>query len=148
VPHIPLLVPGRQTPFVAQQPFGHEVPSQTHAPLTQCLPAAQGAALPHRQAPVAAHVLAPTGSHGTQVPPPVPQAAIEGVVHAPFAQQPLGQLSTVHTQAPFRHSLPAAHCPDVAPQRQSPVAGSQWSARMGSHATQPAPPVPQVAATG
>jgi hypothetical protein len=35
VPHIPFEVPARQIPLSAQQPPGHDTPSQTQALLTQ-----------------------------------------------------------------------------------------------------------------
>ena len=147
LPHMPLEVPGRQTPPLPQHPLGHEMPSHMQAPLTQCLPAAQGAAVPHKQAPPVEQLSAPIGSQGTHVPPIVPQAAIDRGMHAPFAQQPSAQLAAEHTQAPFTHALPAAHC-GLAPQRQAPVTGSQRSASVALQVMQVAPPTPQVAATG
>ena len=148
MPHIPLAVPGRQTLPLPQHPFGHEVASHLHAPLKQCWPAGQGGALPHRQAPPVEQLSAPIGSQGTQVPPIVPQAAIDRAMHAPFAQQPLAQLAAEHTQAPFTHALPAVHGPGLAPQRHAPVTGSQRSASVASQVMQFAPPTPQVATTG
>jgi hypothetical protein len=38
VPQAPALVPGWHTLLLSQQPFGHEVPLQTHAPSKQICP--------------------------------------------------------------------------------------------------------------
>jgi hypothetical protein len=148
VPHIPVEVPARHIPFEAQQPLGHETPSQTQAPLTQCLPLSQAAPAPQRQAPPAAQVSAVTASQATQLPPADPQAASDGAVQVPLAQHPVGQVCALQTQAPPVHTLPAAHGPGLTPQRQAPVAPSHRSARVSSQARQAWPPVAQVASAG
>ena len=53
-PHALLAVPVRQV-VPEQQPLGHDVRSQTHAPLTQRWPVPHGAPVPHWQAPVVEH---------------------------------------------------------------------------------------------
>jgi len=148
VPHIPLEVPARHIPLSAQHPLGHDTASQTQAPLTQCLPLAQAAPVPHWQVPAAEQALAVTASQGTQLPPAKPHAAGDGVVQVPPAQQPVGQVCALHTQAPPTQPLPAGHGPGLTPQRQAPVAGSQRSARVGSQDWQAPPPVPQETSAG
>jgi hypothetical protein len=72
-----------------QQPLGHELLLQTHAPLTQVVPTGQAALAPHRQVPeVASHALAERATQLVQATPPMPQVANAGVVHTPLAQQP------------------------------------------------------------
>lgn len=144
---MPLAVPGRQRPFEAQQP-AHEIASQTQALLTQCRPAAHGAPVPQEQAPLDEQAFAVTGSHTTQVAPPAPQAAMDGVVQTPFAQQPVGQLWALHTQAPPTHRAPDGHGPGALPQRQVPANGSQRSVLVLSQAEQVPPPTPQAVNEG
>jgi hypothetical protein len=89
-PHLPLVVPAMQL-RPSQQPFGHDTASQTHAPPTQRLPIMQAPVAPQAQTPVAEQASARIGAHVTHVPPMVPHAASPAGLHAPFAQQPLGQ---------------------------------------------------------
>jgi hypothetical protein len=56
-----------------QHPAGHEVASQTQAPLLHRWPAAQGGPPPQRHAPSAEQVSALPSSQPTQAPPAVPQ---------------------------------------------------------------------------
>jgi hypothetical protein len=97
-----LAVPGWQTPFDPQQP-AQETASQTQALLTQCWPVAHAAPEPQAQAPLDEQAFAVIGSHTTQVAPPRPHVAVDGVVQTPFAQHPVGQLCALHTQAPPTH---------------------------------------------
>ena len=81
-------------PFESQQPDGQDVASQTHLPcvLHSCL----AAQLAH-------------------VPPPRPQAVLDGVVlHTPLAQQPL-QDAPPQLHAPPLHACPPAHVPHAFP---------------------------------
>jgi hypothetical protein len=89
-PHLPLVVPARQL-RPSQQPFGHETASQTQAPPTQRLPIRQASVAPQAQTPPAEQASARIGSQVTHVPPMVPHATSPAELHAPFAQQPVGQ---------------------------------------------------------
>jgi hypothetical protein len=85
-------VPGKQASLPWQQPAGHDIGSQMQLPATQRRPVSHAGAVPHWQVPVAEQPSAVAGSHATQVPPPLPQVAIEGgETQTPLAQQPLGQ---------------------------------------------------------
>jgi len=89
-----------QTPFLSQQPFGHDAASQTHAPcaLHDCFAA-----------------------HGTHAAPFAPHAVGDAVVHWPFAQQP-AQLMLPQLQAPAAQVWPDAHMPhDLPPEPQTVV---------------------------
>lgn len=63
--------------FPSQQPFGHEVTSQTHAPWEQWRPCVQGAPVPQRQSPLLEQLSVSTGSHATQLAPPEPHVVVE-----------------------------------------------------------------------
>jgi hypothetical protein len=113
----------------SQQPAGHAVPSQTQPPETQCLPVAQGAALPHRQAPPDEQVSAATSSHATHACAPVPHAAADGgelqvaPEQQPFAQfEELQPLQTPALQVPGEQSEQA---PPPVPQAEVAVPGRQ-----------------------
>jgi hypothetical protein len=87
-------------------------------------------------------------SQATQVPPPTPQAATDGVVHRPLAQHPLGQLCALQTQAPPEQAVPEGQSPGLLPQRHAPVTASQRSALALLQGAHVAPPIPQVASVG
>jgi hypothetical protein len=106
-----------------QQPDAHEVASQTHAPLTQCWPAAQGAPVPHAHEPPEQES-ARIGSQATQATPLLPQVAVEGELQVLPVQHPLVHWLEQSPQTPLVQS-----CPD--PQ-----------------AVQAAPPVPQAVGSG
>jgi hypothetical protein len=78
---------------LAQQPFGHDVASQTQAPcaLQVCLAA-----------------------HGTHMAPFAPHIVADAVMHWPFAQQP-AQLTVPQLQAPAVQVCPVAHMPHELP---------------------------------
>jgi len=93
--HVPVAPP-------LQQPFGHEVASQTHVPL-----------LLLHSSPV---------PHAEQFAPPVPQEPLDSDAHAshvpvgPPLQHPLGHELASHTQLPVAlHSWPAGHALHAAP---------------------------------
>ena len=138
------VLPAWQTPIASQQPFGHETLLQAQAPLTHCWPSAQ-AALPAQVHLPAEQPSAVTMSQAAQAPPPVPQVAKAGMVHAPLAQQPLGQVLASQAQAPLAHLPPIAQAAPL-PQEQAPLVHP--SPRAGSQTAQAAPPVPQVIAAG
>jgi len=71
LPHAVESVPVRHTPSFEQHPVGHDVPSQTQAPLTQRLPSAHIGPLPHRQLPpvVQRSALIPQSRHTPPGPP-------------------------------------------------------------------------------
>lgn len=121
-----------QAPW-AQQPVGHEVASQMHAPPTHRRPAPHGAEAPQAQPPFvqrsAAVVL-----HAMQALPFVPHVKAVGLAHTPNWQQPEGQLVASQTQAPDTHRWPAAQAAP-APHRQAPP----------THESAPAPQVVQLA---
>jgi len=143
VPHWAFLVPGRHVLPWLQQPFGQEAASQTQVPFRQRWPLEQAAVAPQVQAPAAEQASAIIGSQATQVPPALPQAAVDDVVQMPLAQQPLGQDCALHTQRPPTQTTPEPQAA-VAPHRQVPVA-SQLSARLPSQAIQVPPPAAQAA---
>jgi hypothetical protein len=141
-PHAPGRLPGWQT-LLAQQP-AHEVPLQTHWPLTQARPGLQGALLPHWQAPLA-QVSATLGSHGEQAPPPAPQVTTDGESQVVPAQQPLGHDCALQTHLPLTQRCPATQAWPP-PQVQAPLA--QASASDGSQVEQPFPATPQAPSDG
>jgi hypothetical protein len=65
----------------------------------------------------------------------------------PPAQQPVGQVVLLHTQAPPEQTLPAPQAAPL-PQVHEPVIGSQPSATLVLHVAQALPPTPQVATVG
>jgi hypothetical protein len=89
----------------SQQPSGHEVTSQMHAPAEQCCPGPHGTVLPQRHSP-ALQLSAPTASHPKQLAPGRPQFAAESGSQVEPLQQPLGHEVASHTQRP-----PAQRCP-------------------------------------
>jgi hypothetical protein len=62
-----------------QHPPGHEVASQMQLPFEQRWPAPHAAFEPQRQVPAAVQVSVSLGSQGLQLPPAVPQFAVEPV---------------------------------------------------------------------
>jgi len=58
----------------AQHPFGHDVASQVHAPLTQRWPLPHTGPLPHAQAPAGEQVSALVGSQAMHALAPTPHA--------------------------------------------------------------------------
>ncbi len=140
-PHEATLSPARQTP-AAQQPVGQEVLSQTQVLATQRWPTVQVAPVPQRQSPLAEQ-LSERASHATQVAPALPQVVMVRFEQMEPLQQPLGQEVASQMHRPSAQRWPPAHAgPD--PQAQAPSV-PQWSALLGSHATQAAPFAPQVA---
>jgi hypothetical protein len=76
-----------------------------------------------------------------QARPPLPQEALlSPATQAPPAQQPTGQLTPSHTQAPSRQRCPEAHA-GPAPHRQAPPA--QAFAVSGLQVVQAPPGAPQ-----
>jgi hypothetical protein len=132
-----------QTPL-AQQPLVHPVASQTQPPLAQCIPEAQAGPEPHWQAPPAQES-AVTASQARQAAPPLAQVETESVRQVLPLQQPEGQETESHTQAPPTQCCPAQG--GLVPQAQLPSA-AQLSAAIGSQVLQAAPPVPQALAVG
>lgn len=124
-----------------QQPDGHEVASQTHAPPTHRRPAAHATSvLPHTHAPEEQVSEAPV--QAMHAAPPVPHADVALAVQTLPAQQPVGQVIWSHTQAPALQRWPGPHA-GLAPQTHEPPM-SQALALVGSHEEQAAPLVPQV----
>jgi hypothetical protein len=97
-----------------QQPIGHDVASHVHAPPTQCCPIAHGPPAPQAHAPPL-HESARTGSQGTHMDPPAPQAPTEGIVQALPAQQPVVQVWAHPEHTPALHVWPAPHGVHAAP---------------------------------
>jgi hypothetical protein len=112
-------LPSWQAP-PAQHPFGHDVPSQTQAPATQCSPAPHGAPLPHWQVPVAEQLSVVVGSQATQATPPTPQVARPRGTHTPVAQHPAGHEVASHFADISRRHVAEQPSPDfVFPSSQS-----------------------------
>jgi len=124
-----------------QQPFGHEVALQTHAPCALHVwpvahvahaapPTPQVDVADVRHMPVesqqpfghevALHTQAPCAlqawfaAHATHCPPLAPHAVADAVMQVPFAQQPL-QLMLPQLHAPLLHVCPDAHMPHALP---------------------------------
>jgi hypothetical protein len=142
--HAPPLVPQAallgvvQVPLASQQPVGHEVASQTHAPPTQRLPAAHGALVPHRQAPPtqASALVASQAAHAA---PAAPHAdAVRGTQVSPL-QQPSGHEVALHTHAPPTQACPTAHA-SLEPHAHAPPRHA--SLRVASQARQVFPEEP------
>ena len=114
LPQTVLLVPATQA-SPEQQPLGHEMPSQTHAPETQRWPPPQGTPVPHWQAPLDPQRSALADEHVVQVPPSAPQLASDGILHTTPVQQPPehelpSQMHAPDTQRwPLTHAAPAPH---------------------------------------
>ncbi len=135
-----------QVPFARQQPPGHDVPSQTQAPMTQRCPTAQDVAVPHLQAPPA-QLSAVTALHDVQLVPAVPhRETVGGAVQVPLKQQPVGQDVALQTQLPATHCCPMPQAAEP-PHLHCPAA-LHASALVASHAVQTAPAVPQLLAVG
>lgn len=124
-----------------QQP-AHEVPSHTHAPAAQCCPGAQLAAPPQRHSPPE-HPSARVASQVRHAPPIGPQLVAAIGEHTSPSQQPDVHDEASHTHRPEAHRCPGRH-DGPTPQPHAP-ADEHASARTGSHATQLAPAVPQLA---
>jgi hypothetical protein len=140
-PHAPR--DGRVHEVPSQHPLGHEVASHTQTSCAQWRPALHGALLPHLHRPVPEHVLASSGSHAMQLPPPEPQVESECSSQVCAAEQhPLGQLVASHTQSPPTHRCPSTQGL-FPPQLHVPV-DEQPSPEVALHATQAAPPAPHV----
>jgi hypothetical protein len=104
VPQAVLLVPATQV-VPLQQPVGQLVLSQTHLPLTQRCPAAQGDPAPHvHLPPVQVSAVVP---QLTQVPPLAPQALplVVATQVLPL-QQPLQPLLALHVHTPLWQVVP------------------------------------------
>lgn len=129
-----------------QQPLGHEVESQTHAPPRHRCPGAQAAPVPHWQVPAVAEQRSAVGPQLRQVAPPRPHWLwVVGVTQVVPLQQPLAHELALHTQAPATHAWPAAQAAPE-PQRQAPLV--QLSASVALHAVHTAPEVPQAEKAG
>ncbi len=130
-----------------QQPFGHEVASHTHVPLTHRWPDAQTAPrLPQLQSPLR-QLSASVALHEVQARPGFPHSeTVVGVVQTPLLQHPFGQLAALHTHWPPTHCwlLPQGFVP---PHRHRPAA-SQVSAFVGSQGAQARPPKPHLPSAG
>ncbi len=92
-----------------QQPVGHEVALQTHAPPMQACPVAQGGPLPHWHAPVAEQLSARVVSHATHAAPPVPQADKDGGLHVGPEQHPVVHVVAQPLHAPLLQVSPPGH---------------------------------------
>jgi hypothetical protein len=140
LPQLLLLVPARQV-VPEQHPLGHEVRSQTQAPLTQRWPVAHGAPVPHWQVPVAEQRSAPAPQL-TQALPVTPQVAAAAGLQVVPAQQPLRHESASQMQMPAAQRWPALHAAP-APHAQVPDE-VQLSATPGSQVMHAAPAAPHL----
>ena len=96
--------PVLHTPL-AQQPFGQDPASQTQMPATHVVPGPQAALPPQVQRPMTEQLSARAASHGTQAAPIAPQLVSDRGVHVEPAQQPVGQLPTLHPlHTPFEQA--------------------------------------------
>jgi hypothetical protein len=138
-----LASPGVRHAPPSQQPVEQDIPSHMHAPATQRCPVAHGGPAPQAQVPAPVQVSAAAVSHDAHARPPAPQRASDGGTHVTPSQQPLGHEAALHTQRPPTQSWPALQG-GPAPHTHEPAA-EQPSARVVSHPTHTAPPLPQVA---
>jgi hypothetical protein len=104
-----------------QQPFGHDVASQTHTPPLHRFPEGQAPLAPHVHCPLV-QALVVLGSHAAHVPPPVPHDPVlcapvaSQVPVVPPTQQPVAQVLPSQEQVPLVVSQsPFAHVPQAAP---------------------------------
>jgi hypothetical protein len=150
MPPVPQLVlsvrPGRQ--LVPEQQPAQVVGSQTQAPPTQWLPAAQAVCLvPQRQTPWFEQPSAVSGSQARQRPPLGPQKTNERVLQLRVPeQQPPGQEAELQTQSPPTQAWPTVQAGFV-PQAQVPSAAQPF-ALVPSHGLQVPPTGPQAATVG
>jgi hypothetical protein len=111
--------PAAQVPC-AQQPVGHEVPSQTQVLATQRWPGAHAAPLPQWQLP-RPEQLSDRASQTTQVEPVLPHAESDRVEQVVPLQQPLGHDVASQVQSPPTQRWPPLHAlPE--PQAHAPAA--------------------------
>lgn len=97
VPHDAVAALTQLSP-ASQQPFGHDVASQTHALERHRCPIAQTAPNPQAQAPLA-HRSARAGSQEIHAEPSLPQAvAVGGLVHVDPEQHPLPQVTRLQLE--------------------------------------------------
>jgi hypothetical protein len=107
---------GRLQVVPEQQPFGQLVPSHIQAPLEQRWPAAQAAEVPQAQVPAAEQLSARTASQPTQLTPPLPQVAKEGMLQVAPEQQPFGQLLELQPlQVPLLQVWPVGQTSQLPP---------------------------------
>jgi hypothetical protein len=126
----------------AQQPLGHDVESQTHAPPWQICPVPHAAPGPHEHAPEVEQLSAFVGSQVTHALPFVPQLESDAVSHVVPEQQPAGQEAALQTHLPLTHAWPAPQGA-LPPQAHAPDA-EHVSALVGSHAVHATPLTPHV----
>jgi hypothetical protein len=126
----------------AQQPVGHEVPSQTQVLPMQRWPTAHAGPPPQRQPPPDEQLSA-RRSQAVQVEPASPHVASDRVSQVVPSQQPLGHEVASQTHRPPAQRWPPAQAAP-APQRQLP----SWPHKSdlpGSQVAHAAPPFPQLA---
>jgi hypothetical protein len=100
--------------FPAQQPVGHDVASQTHAPLTHRWPDAHIGPVPQWQLP-AVHASAPV-PHDTHASPDAPHAMlVAGETHVVPEQHPLAHDDGVHPLHTPPEHVPPLHDVQAAP---------------------------------
>jgi hypothetical protein len=129
VPHAPGLLPCWHWLLLSQQPFGHDVPLQTHAPPEQICPGWHCASpLQVHAPPVHPSAVAP---HAVHLPPPVPQVDVFSGSQTLPLQHPEGHDLASQTHPPFTHSCPGPHAAP-APHEHDPPA--QPSDLVASHA--------------
>ena len=120
----------------------------THAPFEHVRLLLHDAPVPHRQVPVLEQLSAFDVLQVEQTPPPIPHARSVGVLQAPLAQHPVGQvcaLQPIGTHAPLVHLNAAPHAGPL-PHLQPPAV--QLLAAFGSQVRQAAPAIPQLATEG
>jgi hypothetical protein len=125
-----------------QQPFGHEVESQTHEPCEQCRPGPHEPPVPQRQAPSDEQLSLVVALQATHVEPDEPHDVSDRASHVSPLQHPLGHDVASHTHCPPAHRCPAAQAA-WPPHEQCPAAQPSAPAPQAVHA---APPVPHVVA--
>jgi hypothetical protein len=91
-----------------QQPLGHDVPSQMHAPTEQRWPTPHAGPEPHLHAP-AVQLSDFVESHATQLAPCVPHVDDDDGSHVEPLQQPVGHDDALQTHTLAEHVCPALH---------------------------------------
>jgi hypothetical protein len=136
------LVDESHSPLEVQQP-AHDDVSQTHAPLTQWVPAPHGPPVaPHTHAPEEPQRSVSVVLHALHAPPATPHVGNAMVEHDWPLQQPVVHDVALQTQPPPWHCCPAAHAANP-PHEHAPLAQPSAPMPHGAHAA-PLEPQPVV----
>jgi hypothetical protein len=128
----------------SQHPSGQLFEVHWQLPATHCWPEPQTAPAPHAQPPSAPHRSDTLEAQVVHWPPPAPQRGKVEVSQLLPLQQPVEQLSALHTHSAASHRWPCAHTP-ASPQAHWPA---RHASARASHALHTPPSAPQKARPG